>query len=119
MGEADRLAPVMKHSEPHWQGHCAEFAAREVGKSGRDIWAELGGCPRSWREAADLYRRLGCRSLAEVVTIVLGAPNDPRKAMRGDIVMIDGALGVCRGELAEFLDGMQPMTKATAAWSSR
>jgi hypothetical protein len=53
-----------------------------------------------------------------MVTKVMGDPVPPLRAMRGDIVMVDGALGICRGEMAEFLDGMQPMTRATVAWPS-
>jgi hypothetical protein len=86
--------------------------------AGRDIWNELGGCPRSWREAADLYRRMGVRTLAEAVSKVLGDPIKPSMAMRGDVVMIDGALGVCRGEWVECLDRMQPMARATLAWKA-
>jgi hypothetical protein len=83
---------------------------------GRDIWAELGFCPRSWREAADLYRRMGVRTLAEFVTAVLGPSVDPKQARRGDICMVDGALGICRGEWVECADLMQPIGRATAAW---
>lgn len=36
--------------------------------------------------------------------------------MRGDVVMVDRALGVCQGDWAEFMDRMQPMSRATAAW---
>lgn len=99
---------------PEWDGHCAELAAAHI--PGRDIWVELGGCPRSWKEAGDLYRREGVRTLGELVTKVLGPPVDPKLARRGDIVMADGALGICRGDLCEFLDRMQPLERATAAW---
>lgn len=104
-------------SEPDWRtGHCAEFAAKALD---RNIWDALGGCPRSWREAAALYRRLGARTLAEAVSAVLGPSIAPVRASRGDIVMIDGALGICRGDWAEFMDRMQPMAKATRAWRAR
>lgn len=84
--------------------------------TGRDIWAELGGCPRSWREAADLYRRAGVRTLEGVVTKALGEPVNPRQAVRGDVVLLGGALGICRGENAEFFGGMRPMGEVDAAW---
>lgn len=100
--------------EPDWDCHCAEPAVEAV--KGRDVWAELGGCPRSWKEAAALYRRMGVRNLAEAVTKVLGEPIDPRQAMRGDVVMVDGALGICRGEWVECLDRMQPMSRAQKVW---
>jgi hypothetical protein len=84
--------------------------------SGRDVWAELGGCPRSWREAAALYRRLDVRTLAEAVTKVLGEPIPTRRAMRGDIVMVNGALGVCAGEVAVCMGATLPMRYAQIAW---
>ena len=111
----------MKPSDPDWRTrHCAEPAVEAADRaSGRDIWAELGGCPRSWREAAELYRRHGCRTLAEVVTKVLGPPIEPKRARRGDVVMVRGALGVCRGEVAECMGATLPMGEASAAWSSK
>lgn len=99
--------------EPDWPYHCAEFAASQLPF---DVWEDLGGCPRSWRDAAALYRRLGVRCLADAATAVLGPPVNPKQAMRGDVVMAGGALGVCRGELAEFVDQMLPMRRATLAW---
>jgi len=111
---------------PDWRTkHCAEpaiaAAAAARGLNAEDLWATLGGCPRSWREAAALYRRLGVRSLAEAVSAVLGPPfASPRLARRGDVVMAQGALGLCRGGLAEFLgrEGatMLPMRAAEIAW---
>ena len=104
---------------PEWNYHCAAFAAEHVrAATGRDIWAELGseGPPGSWRDAASLYRRQNVRSLAELVSRVLGEPVDRKLAMRGDIVMADGALGICRGELVEFLDRMLPLSRACCAW---
>lgn len=87
--------------------------------SGRDIWAELGGCPRSWREAADLYRRAGVRSLAELVTKVLGEPVDRRLARRGDLAMVRGALGVVRGEVIECMGATVPLNEASLIWRAR
>ncbi len=109
-------------SETDWRtGHCAEPAvAAASAAQGRDVWAALGGCPRSWREAAALYRRLGARTLSEAVTAVLGPPlTSPRLARRGDVVLAQGALGVCRGEVAEFIGGVLPMGEVASAWSSR
>ena len=106
--------------DPDWDWHCAEHAARHISAAiGRDIWGEVGGCPRSPKEAADLYRRLGTRTLKGAVTALLGKPVTPKLAMRGDIVMVDNALGICRGELAEFMDRMQPMGRAECAWRLR
>lgn len=87
--------------------------------TGRNIWGELGGCPRNPREAADLYRRIGVRSLREAVGKVLGEEITPAFAMRGDVVMSQNALGICRGELAEFLDRMLPMKEVVSAWRVR
>ena len=87
--------------------------------TGRDVWAELGGCPRSWAEAAALYRRLGVRSLVDAVSSVLGPALDPKQAMRGDVMMVDGSLGICRGELVECIDRMQPARRATHAWRAK
>lgn len=104
--------------DPDWRGtHCAEPAvAAADAASGRDIWDELGGCPRSWREAAALYRRLGVRSLAEAVTRVLGPPIPRRLARRGDVVMVKGALGICRGDLAVCMGATVKMREAELAW---
>lgn len=80
------------------------------------MWGELGGCPRSWREAAALYRRLGVRTLAGAVTKVLGAPIDRKLANRGDIVMVRGGLGVCAGELAVCMGATVLMKEVELAW---
>lgn len=103
--------------EPDWDFHCTDLAVAHVkAATGRDIWAEIGGAPRSAREAAALYRRLKVRKLKSVVTKVLGKPIDTKLAMRGDIVMVDNALGICRGEWVEFMDAMQPIHRGTCAW---
>jgi hypothetical protein len=56
------------------------------------------------------------RTLADLVSKVLGPPVDPKRARRGDIVMVDGALGICRGEWVECLDRMQPLARGQKAW---
>jgi len=99
--------------EPDWSFHCAAFSANQLE---RDIWSSLGGCPKNCREAAKLYRRLGVRNLRAAVGKVLGPEISPSHAMRGDIVMAQNALGVCRGELAEFMDRMLPMKEVVCAW---
>jgi hypothetical protein len=105
-------------ADPDWRTrHCAEPAAEQVLKAtGEDPWAALGGCPRSWREAADLYRRLGVTNLKDAVTAVLGAPIACKHARRNDVAMVDGALGIVRGELVECIDRMQPIGRADCAW---
>lgn len=85
--------------------------------TGRDIWAELGGRPGNWREAADLYRRCNARSLVEVVSTVLGQPEpDVRMARRGDIAMVRGCLGVVRGDVIECEGDNVPLGDAQAVW---
>lgn len=108
-------------SDPDWRSrHCAEPAADTIlAAAGRDVWAELGGCPRSWREAAALYRRHGCRSLAELVTKVLGPAIPRRRARRGDIAMVRGGLGIVRGEVIECMGATVPLGEASAIWSVR
>lgn len=108
-------------SDADWRTyHCGELAVDAVKEaSGRDVWAEVGGCPRSWRDAAALYRSLGARTLAEVVTAILGEPINHRQARRGDVVMVRGSLGVCRGEVAECIGATVPMREAEMAWPSR
>lgn len=106
--------------DPSWERHCADLAIERVAEAtGRDVWAELGGKPANNREAADLYRRNGARCLADLVTKVLGPPVDRKMARRGDICMVDGALGICRGEWVECFDRMQPLQRAAAAWRVR
>lgn len=117
VAQAEASSVTTARTDPDWTGHCAEPAVEAVRKAtGRDVWAELGGCPRSWREAADLYRRHEVTSLSEFVTLVLGPPVDPKQAMRGDIAMVDGALGIVRGELVECMDRMQPIARASRCW---
>lgn len=110
--------------EPDWDWHCAEFAAAHVkAEIGRDIWEEAGGCPRSPKEAAAFYRKLGTRTLKGAVTNLFGKPRDPKLAMRGDLVLVMSgqiaALGICRGELIECADRMLPIGCAVCAWQLR
>lgn len=104
--------------EPDWRTrHCAEPAvARLREATGRDLWDELGGCPRNPREAAEVLRKLGVTSFRDAVTAVLGDPINPRLAKRGDIALVDNALGIVRGDLIECIDRMQPIARATCAW---
>lgn len=95
-----------------------EAVAEARGVNPGDLWAELGGCPRSWREAAALFRRLGVRTLRGAVTAVLGPEIDRRKACRGDIVMTRGGLGICRGDLAECCGATVKMREVVTAWKA-
>lgn len=107
--------------DPDWRTcHCAEPAVERLKQAtGRDVWAEFGQCPRSPREAAAFYRRLGVTNLSDAVTTVLGKPIDPKLAMRGDIALVGGALGIVRGEWIECLEGMPPLSAAQHCWRVR
>ena len=103
--------------EPDWERHCAEPAVEAVRRAtGRDLWAELGGCPRTWKEAAALYRRCGGCSLSDVVTAALGPPVAPKQARRGDVCIMGNALGICRGDLVEYPNATFPLSQAEKAW---
>lgn len=104
-------------SEPGWDWHCADHAAAAVeSATGRDVWAELGVKPRAARDGAEIFRRLGVTNLKDALTAILGPPLDPAWAMRGDVAMVDNALGICRGEWIECLDRMQPIARAECVW---
>lgn len=99
-----------------WSAHCGDLAAQAVRPKHLE---RLGPMPRSWREAAALYRRLGVRNLAGAVTVVLGPPIPRRRAMRGDVVMVRGSLGICRGEVVECVGATVRIGEVEAAWSAR
>ena len=63
-----------------------------------------------------MMRRLGVRSLGGVVSAVHGEPVPTRLAMRGDVVRSGWAIGVCRGEVAQFFDATAPMKMVDEAW---
>lgn len=107
-------------TDPDWRSqHCADLAADWLKEAtGRDVWGELGGPPRSPKEAAAIYRKLRVRKLKNAVSKVLGKPIDPKFAMRGDIAMVDNALGVVRGDMIECFDRMQPIERAECVWRS-
>lgn len=105
-------------SDPDWRTqHCADLAADWLKvAAGRDIWSELGGAPRSPKEAAEIYRKLGVRTLKNAVSKVLGKPGKAENAMRGDIALVDNALGIVRGDIIECYDRMQPIDRAECIW---
>lgn len=65
-----------------------------------------------------MMRRLGASDLGGVVRAVHGESRiNPRFAKRGDVVRRGWALGICRGELAEFYGGaMTPMRDVDEVW---
>jgi hypothetical protein len=104
-------------SDPDWRLHCADLAVAHVkAVTGRDVWKELGGRPGTPRQAANVLKKLKVRTYRQAVSKVLGKAVNPKKAMRGDLVMVDNALGICRGDLVECMDRMNPISRATAAW---
>lgn len=108
-------------ADPDWRTrHCAEAVVEAIASAtGRDVWKELGGCPRSWRDGAEIYRLTGCRSLRGVVTKVLGEPITAKQASRGDIAMVRGSLGIVRGEVIECMGATVPLGEASAIWRVR
>lgn len=88
--------------------------------TGRDICETLGPSPRRPRDWVALMRRVGAKNMAGVITSVHGAPIPTRAAMRGDIVKARWAIGICRGEHAEFYGGvLGSMADVDAAWRVR
>lgn len=120
--------------EVSWEQHCADLAVAHVKETtGRDIWKEVGGAPRSAKEAADLYRKLKVRTLRTLVTKLLGKPIKPALAMREDIALVMSApgkadaerhrehgqiaaLGIVRGDLIECADRVLPIDRAVCCW---
>ncbi|MGJ0236990.1 DUF6950 family protein [Novosphingobium fluoreni] len=111
----------MRPSEPAWSHHCGDiWRAAVLAAGGGDICDVVGPSPRSAAEWAAMMRRLGVRSLAGVISAVHGPPlRLPRLAKRGDIVRRGWAIGVCRGEVAEFYDATLSMREVDDAWSAR
>lgn len=104
--------------DPDWSRHCGDLWRDAVQSTvGRDICDIVGPSPRRPRDWAAMMRRLGVRSLHEVVCAVHGHPVPLRAARRGDIVRKGWAMGVCRGEQCEFFGGaMVPLADVDAAW---
>ncbi len=121
----ERLAVVLAdwHAQPFVWGRadCAHFAlACLQAVSGRD-WYVLE-LPRyhDARSAARALKKLNARSVAGVTAQLLG-PAIPASALgRGDLALVDGALGVCAGEKIWALcpTGLTalPRSSAQAGW---
>ena len=106
-------------ADPDWSDHCGDMAARHVlAATGLNVETLVGPMPRRAREWVAQMRRLGVRSLSGVVSAALGAPLvSPKLARRGDIVRRGWALGICRGERAEFYGGqLSPMREIDEGW---
>jgi hypothetical protein len=64
-----------------------------------------------------MMHRLGVRDMSGVISAVHGDPIPARQAMRGDIVRHGWAIGICRGDTAEFFGGAtQSMSVVDEAW---
>lgn len=104
-------------SDPDWADHCGDLWRREVlSVAGRDVCDIVGASPRRPREWVAMMRRLGVRNLSGVVSAVHGPSISPRLAVRGDVVRCGWALGICRGEVAEFYNAALPMARVEEAW---
>lgn len=85
--------------------------------SGMDICDVVGPSPRCTRDWVHMMRRLGVRDMAGVISAVHGSPVPYRQAMRGDIVQRGWAIGICRGDQAEFFGGrLTNMRDVHSAW---
>lgn len=105
-------------SDPAWTDHCGDrWRAHVQATTGNDICAIVGPSPRRAGDWAAMMRRLGVRSMAGVISAVHGPSVPPRMARRGDIVRRGWAIGICRGEYAEFFGGdMVAMRDVEQAW---
>lgn len=103
---------------PGWQDHCGDrWRAHVLAATGIDICTIVGPSPRRAADWAAMMRRLGVRTMSGVISAVHGPSMPIRQAMRGDIVRRGWAIGVCRGDLAEFYGGVVPMADVDECWS--
>ncbi|HEX8382458.1 MAG TPA: hypothetical protein VF592_03685 [Sphingomonas sp.] len=105
-------------NDPGWDHHCGDLWRQHVlSSTGRDICDVVGRSPRSTRDWVAMMRRLGVRDMSGVIGAVHGEPIPYRLAGRGDIVRRGWAIGICRGDRAEFFGGvMVRMKYVDAAW---
>lgn len=103
---------------PDWYWHCGDmWRAHVLASTGRDICDVVGPSPRRAHDWVAMMRRLGVRSMDGVIGAVHGASVPYRQAMRGDIVRRGWAIGICRGDRAEFFGGeMIAMREVDGVW---
>lgn len=108
-------------TDPAWSVHCGDrWREHVLTETGVDICDVVGPSPRRPRDWAAMMRRLGARDMAGVISAVHGSPVPYREAMRGDIVQRGWAIGICRGDKAEFFGGdMVPMREVESVWRLR
>lgn len=105
-----------------WGLHdCATWAFDvRLALTGQDAAVAWRGLYSTERGAARMLRRLGHDTLAGLCRAILGDPIQPLCAQRGDIVLADGAIGVCVGGAGVFVarEGFtsRPMGAAAMAW---
>lgn len=106
---------------PDWTEHCGDrWRAHVLVTTGFDICNIVGPSPRRARDWAAMMRRLGVQTMAGVISAVHGSAIPYRQAMRGDIVQRGWAIGICRGDRAEFFGGeFVPMRDIDGAWTLR
>lgn len=105
-------------SDPAWVEHCGDrWRAHVLATTGVDICDIVGPSPRRPRDWAALMRKVGARDMAGVISAVHGPAIPYRQAMRGDVVQRGWAIGICRGDKAEFFGGeFVPMREVEGAW---
>lgn len=105
-------------SDPGWADHCGDrWREHVLANVGIDICDIVGRSPRQIRDWAALMRRVGAHDMAGVIGAVHGAAIPYRQAMRGDVVQRGWAIGICRGDKAEFFGGeFVPMCEVDGAW---
>jgi hypothetical protein len=105
-------------TDPEWSRHCGDAWREHVlAACSFDICDILGPSPRRVRDWVAMMRRVGARDMSGVITAVHGEPIPRRQAMRGDIVRRGWAIGICRGDRAEFFGGdMVLMREVDQAW---
>lgn len=105
-----------------WGRHDCATWAFDVRRrlTGIDTAAAWRGRYSTAAGSVRVMRRLGWLTLPAMGCALLGDPIQPLCAQRGDIVICDGAFGVCAGSEAVFLAeaGLtgRPMGNATMAW---
>jgi len=110
----DYIASVRMRPFEWGQHDCILFAcAAAEAQTGRDAAAEYRGKYTDKAGAAKALRDIGEGTLLNTVDSQF-APKPVGRAQRGDLVMVDGAVGVCMGANALFV-GEERLAEATGA----
>jgi hypothetical protein len=105
-------------TDPDWTLHCGDrWRDHVLTTTGHDICDVVGPSPRRARDWVAMMRRVSARDMAGVISAVHGQPIAIRRARRGDIVRRGWAIGICRGDRAEFFGGdVVPMSEVDGVW---